>query len=248
MGSEKCKYNWQNTGRMAFYDSSTFETHMTSFPVCFYDDFIGADTVIPAGGSEESGCHWSKAIVGAAPPTVAKVADAAGGLVQCALTADSQAQTASLYMGDQRNFDVSKGLIFEARIKVSVTPTDVAEAVWGIMADTGVPDTVAYSAFFTADGSTSVYCETDDNATDTSADSGITAGTTDWRIYRIDCTDVTDIKFYIDGAQVASSTTFPYAATGANAILQPWIGLYKASGTGVGTIQCDYVRIMQNRS
>ena len=80
-----------------------------------------------------------------------------------------------------------------------------------------------------------------------SADSGVVAGTTTWRIYRIDCTDVTSIKFYIDGNQVAATTTFAYEATGADAILQPAVGLYKASGTGVGTVQVDYIRAWQNR-
>lgn len=240
------KVKWQ--GSIAeVYDPAYQYTHVHRFaPAAFEDHFFGADAVIPASGSEESGCKWSKKIVGAAPPTVAKVADAGGGVVQCALTSDSQAQTAALEMGDMRNFDVSKGLIWEARVKVSVLPTLVAEAVWGLIGDYAAPDSVTYSAFFTADGSGEIFCEVDDNATDSSATSGVTATTAQWKVYRMDFTSVTDVKFYIDGSEVAAATTFPYAATGANAILQPWFGMYKASGAGLGIIQVDYVRIWQN--
>ncbi|NIO43781.1 MAG: hypothetical protein GTO41_28665, partial [Burkholderiales bacterium] len=109
-------------------------------------------------------------------------------------------------------------------------------------------DAITYSAFFTADGSGAIICEVDDNATDSSAASGVTATAAQTKIYRIDFTDVTDVRFYIDGAHVATGTTFPYAATGANAILQPLVGCYKASGAGVGTVQCDYQKIWSQRS
>ena len=71
---------------------------------------------------------------------------------------------------------------------------------------------------------------------------------TDWHLYRIDCTDIAAVRFYIDGVHVATGTTFAYAAIGADAILQPYVAAYKASGTGVGTVQADNVRIWSNRS
>lgn len=240
---------WRD-GKLVMYDpSEDYETMSFQKGIAFLEDFCGAFTAIPAGGSEESGCLWSKKIVGAAPPTVAVVADAAGGIVQCALTNDDQKQDAALYMGDQRQFDLSKDLMIEWRVKVSVTPTLVAEAYWGLFdnwAD-GEVDAATYMICFTADGSTSIYCESDDNTSDLSADSGVDAGTSDWKVYRIEIFDTTDIHFYIDGVRVASSTTFSFAATGANAILQPMFGLYKASGAGVGTIQVDYVKIWADR-
>jgi len=248
------KAEWKGSV-LTFYESSDQERIERLAPCRFKEDFIGAyhsaaAAGYPAAGSEESGCPWATKIVGAAPPTVAGVTGGANGLVQCALTSDSQKQDAFLGMGDQRTFDVSKGLVFEARVKVSVTPTLVAEAYWGLFDDwsDGLVDSATYMICFCADGSTSVYCESDDDASDKSADSGVTAGTTDWRVYRFEVLDVTDIHFFIDGNRVASSTTFPFAATGANAVLQPAIGLYKASGAGVGTIQVDYIKIWHNRS
>ena len=38
-----------------------------------------------------------------------------------------------------------------------------------------------------------------------------------------------------------------FAATGALAVLQPYLGCYKPSGTGVATLTIDYVRAWMNR-
>jgi hypothetical protein len=240
---------WVN-GILTYYEGNSHEQVLPMAPIVFYDDFLGAGAVtIPAAAAAESGMPWAKKIVGAAPPTVAGVADAANGVVQCALTADSQKQDAGLYHDDQRGFSLEQGLIFEARVKVSVLPTLVAEAVWGLVGDwaDGL-DAITYSAFFTADGGGALACEVDDNTTDQSAAAGVTVLNTEWKTYRIDFTDLTDIRFYIDGVHVATGTTFKYVATGANAILQPYFGLYKASGAGVGTIQVDYCRCWMERS
>lgn len=109
------------------------------------------------------------------------------------------------------------------------------------------PDNASYSAFFAARASGELFCEVDDNATDQSATSGVTATTAQWKTLRIDCRDVTNIKFYIDGVQVATGTTFAFAATGANALMQPYIGCYKVSGTGVGTLSVDYGKVWCQR-
>jgi len=198
----------------------------------------------------QPGYPWTKKIVGAAPPTVAMVADAAGGIAQCALTAAAQKQDAALFMDDNRQFLITQGVVFEARVKLSALPTTDGEAIWGLVGDwADGPDNITYSVFFTADGSGEIFCEKDDGAggTDQSATSGVTVTNTDWKVYRIDCRDIASIKFYINGARVASGTTFPYIATGANATLQPYLGMYKALN-GAGTIQIDEVRIWGNRS
>jgi hypothetical protein len=232
---------------LEYYDGVTQERVAPFAPVVFYDDFLGADAVIPAGGSAESGCKWAKKIVGAAPPTVARVADQLSGVAACAMTSASQAQTACLYWDDELGLAPAQGLVFEARVKLSVLPTLVGEIQFGLAgAYNAVPDTVALSMFFDADGSGAINCATDDNSTDSGAiASGVTATAAQWKVYRIDCFDVTDIRFYIDGVRVASGTTFAYADATA---LQPFFSCYKASGAGLGTIQIDYVRAWQKRS
>jgi len=238
--STKAKY--QNSV-LKFYDPAlNHETIDAKTPVAFYDDFIGADIVIPA--TAESGCRWTKKIVAAAgSPTVAGVANETNGVIACTLDATSEAQTAILYTGDQLTFDPGQGLIFETRVKLSVLPTLVTEAVIGIAAAYGVPDNIATSAWFTADGSGELICEADNGSTDTTATSGVTVTNSDWKILRIDCIDEDDVKFYINGVGVATGSTFKTAAK-----CQPFLGLYKASGAGLGTLQVDYVKIWQKRA
>ena len=247
MSKTLAKYNFKESGFPLVYDKSTFESLVPMFPVVFYDDFIGADIVIPASGAVESGVKWSKKIVGAAPPTVAKTADGVNGMVLNSLTSASQKQDAALHMNDELMFSIAQGAIFEARLSLTTLPTLLAVAsfgLWGAWADGGS----AYRVGFEVPAGGIVTCESDDNATDTAAASAITLVAGTYYIFRIDCTDQADIKFYINGARVCSSTTFNNAASTANSKMQPHVGLYKASGAGLGVLSVDYVRVFQDRS
>jgi len=247
MSKTKCQYNWYETGRQAFYDGVTFETLKAMYPINFYDDFIGADGVIPATGAAESGCKWSKKIVGAAPPTVAKTADGVNEDVLCSLTSADQKQDAALHMNDELRFSIAQGAIFETRLALTTLPTLEGIAsfgLWGAWADGGS----AYRVGYEVPAGGIVACESDDNATDTSASSEITMVAGTYYIFRIDCTVQTNIKYYINGNRVAAATTFANAASAANSKMQPHIGLYKASGAGLGVMSVDYVKVFQNRS
>ncbi len=77
---------------------------------------------------------------------------------------------------------------------------------------------------------------------------GITVTNSQWVVLRIDCNDPTNILFYIDGVQVASTTTFSANAV-PTLVLQPVLRIGKeSSGTPVGSLDVDYVRIWQRRS
>lgn len=247
MGKVKCEYNWHNTGKQVFYDGSTFEILKAMYPVQYYDDFVGADVVVPASGSPESGCKWSAKIVGAAPPTVAKTADGVNGFVLNSLTNADQKQDAALHMNDELMFSIAQGAIFEARLAFTTLPTLLAVGslgLWGAWGDGGS----AYRVGFEVPAGGVVTCESDDNATDTSAASTVTLVAGTYNIFRIDCTNQTNIKFFIDGNQICSSTTFANAASASNSKCQPHFGLYKASGAGLGVMSIDYCKVFQNRS
>lgn len=244
------KARWVN-GILTFYDRVTHEQLGPQAPLVYYDDFTGPGSVaIPPAGVAESGMDWVDKIVAAAgAPTVVGLADAANGVIECALDNTGEEQEVLCYHNDQRNFSLEQGCIFECRAKLSVLPTLLAEAVFGLFGDYALgPDNPTYRVFFTADGDGEIFCELDDGATPLVVTSGVTVTNAQWKIYRIDFTSVTDIRFYIDGIHVATGTTFAYAATGANAILQPYFGLYKSGGAGLGTLLVDYVRIWQKRS
>lgn len=230
-------------GQQQFFDDQQqFELLHVMAPIQYRDDFVGAGSlVIPAAGSAESGVDWVKKIVGAAPPTVAGVASGAGGQIACTLTATSEKQDAAIYHGDQKSFDVTKGLIIEWRAQLSVLPSAAGvQAVFGV---SGVwidgPDNAAQYLEFGATANGAILVRSQDGTTQKSIASGVTVLTTEWHVYRIDATDVTDIKYFIDGVQVSANNAVPFVATGANAVLQPYAAMYKPSGVGVGTLLVD---------
>lgn len=236
-----------NNGIPVFTETVSTEQVLPVAPVVFVEDFLYPSTVIPAAASLESGVMWAKKIVGAGPPTVALGASVAAGTAIGTNTADSEKQNADLYWGDQRQFCLDNGLVIEFRAKIPVLPTGTLYQVLGLAgAWVDGPDAILLSAWFALRGSGLVYCEIDDNITDRSTSSGITVVADAYHIFRIDATNKADIRFFIDGSPVATSTTFNYAATaGANSTLQPYFSGYKPSGTDVGTWTVDYVRIWQ---
>jgi hypothetical protein len=236
MGINARTYN----GFIEHFDKGTHERVLVEAPVVFYDDFLGRIVNVTdvwgvldtAGGAE------------------AIVANAANGVYGMALDATNEAQLAGLYWSDQRPLVLNQGLVFEARAALSVLPTTAVIACIGLAgAHNAAVDTVAESIWFRADANGVITVEHDDTATETSkVATGITLTAGLFAIFRIDCTIPTDIKFFINGARVAGSTTFSGAAVPTLA-LQPVIRIGKeAAGTGLGTIQLDYVRIWQKRA
>lgn len=241
-------------GNLTFFDSATFERVLPLAPVKFEDDFLwgaGGLATIPNVSSEENGFPWTKLIVGAGPPTIGAVADAASGVMELALTNDSQAQDAMIYHSDQRAFSLKQGCIFEARVKFSVLPTTGVKAVLGLAGDHNLDkDAVTEHAWFGAAASAAMIAETDDTTNDNDdVSTGVTVTTSQWKIYQIDFRTIADVRFYINGASVATATTFDMSnLSDSEAVMQPYFSLDKASGTGVGTMQIDCVRIWSNRS
>jgi hypothetical protein len=244
MGNTKSK--WRNQ-QLAFYDGSTHETVLPVSPVYFYDDF--ANTVINIAAAGNPG--WTLIDAGAA--TEAIVANQSCGAV--ALTHDStvQLQEAGLTWGDSKNFWLDNGPIFEARVRLAVLPTLLTEAFWGLAGDYAVGGLVAADeaplihAFFCADGSGIITIHTDDTVNETAVGgvaTGITVVAADYHVYKIDFTDATSVKFYIDGERVAASTTFNMSE-GTNIPVQPYFMSYKSGGAGLGTVYIDYCRVWQ---
>jgi hypothetical protein len=244
-----CKWNWHNTGHQVWYDKTTFETLENTYPLQFYDDFLGA-----AGGSVFDGTNiWNVVDVGAG--TAAIEADQGNGIFRLEITNAGAAEDATLYHNDNRTFDVTNGVIFETKIDVStlLTTAGTVEGVIGMCGNHNLDnDTIQESAWFKLDGAgTAIACETDDNVAINNDDitTGISAVAGTPNIYRIDFTTLSDVKFFIDGVRVCTSTTFDLSAlTGAAAVLQPYIGLDCAADASLGIFDIDYVKILSNRA
>jgi hypothetical protein len=236
----------------SFNDSATWETIQRFSAVTFDEDFTGPALVtIPNFGSPVNGCPWVKKLVkDFGSPSVAILANYSGGAVRLALDATSEAQEATLYANDVLNWDMTKCAIWEARISNHVLPTGNAEIVFGLQsAWASGPDNASfYAQFQEAVGGTGlVNFRTQDGVNTLAGASPITMVVDTFHIFRIDATDPTNIRFFIDGVEVSSRGQTSFAATGANAVLQPYVSVYKASGTGVATVDVDMIQIAMNR-
>lgn len=258
MANTKCSYNWHNTGRMVFYDGATLETLHAKYPVSFYDDFLGA-FLQKYTAAEDTHSLW-RTVETQLNTAIGLKADELNGVVNIIVDSDDIAEVGCLHWGDQESLSIEQGLIFEARVAFSVLPTtgtETVQAVWGIAgAHNTTPDSIDCHAWFRLESAaqTALLWETDDNVTnddDNAASITLAAGTmaAQGKIYRIDCTDITAVKFFVDGVLVGTASMAGLTAAIGN--VQPYFCVSKAksaANTGTGTMLIDYVKVWQNRA
>ncbi len=262
MGSQyaESKYGWYDTGQWVMYNPTTLETLMSSFPIHEKEEFTGGfvEKVI---ASENTVARWSVVETDVNAGIVVET-DGVGGVAQLTLDSDDVTQISALYWGDQESLDINKGLVIEWRATLSVLPAvgggvEEVHAVMGVAgAHHAVSDTVDMNAWFRVEASanTALLWETDDATTNdddnaTSPATTVAAGT--YNIYRIDFTDLTAVKFYVDGVLVGTAPAANFAAVGATiSKCQPYFRVSKvksAANTGVATMKIDYILWMQRR-
>lgn len=238
MGDTKAK--WRGN-QLAFYDGATYETVRPMAPRALIEDFEG-DTLNTDKwlASIDVGGHSSNAVnAGAATGT---------------FTADNENQeVGTVAAGNSLDWDASKGLIIEFRLSLDVLPTLVTEAHWGLLGEAQVDDKQIVSAedykeycVFTADGSGAITINCDDNVAGAqhAIATGVTVLAGAYHVYRIDLTDIANIMFYIDGVQVAATTTFTLDSLVSD-LVQPVAIMTKHDGAGLGTLSVDYIKIWQ---
>jgi hypothetical protein len=250
MGATKSK--WRG-GQLAFYDGSTYETTEPVSPIYVYDDFLGYDVAKTDGQffnlNSTTDSFWTIAATGVGGP--ATVTNALSN-VTLHLEADDETEDAGIY-SDTLTFNIDKGPIFETRIDVAVLPTLAAEVHIGFQGEAHVADDqvaaaddIDYHIFFVLDGGGAYVIYTDDHSVaghNTAVATGITAVPGTYNVLRIDCTDASDVKFYIDGAGVAKTTTFNLSNGSMN--MMPNIMVTKAGSAGLCDLNVDYVRVWQ---
>jgi hypothetical protein len=227
-------------------DAASTETIAQYKPAILVDDFVGPGSVVPAAGSAAHGYPWvSKIVDTEGTPTVAVTSNGAGGIMACALDSTSEAQEATLYAGDVLNWDVDDNLIYEARIAASVLPTGNAGMAFGVSSAWVADGAETHYLRFSVASTGIVSVQGKDGTTTTNTATSVTLSAAAFHIFRIDATNPAAVVFQIDGATVG---TAPYAATGGSAVLQPLAGVWKASGTGVATLQIDRIMVAMDRS
>ena len=184
----------------------------------------------------------------AGSPTLGFVSGDAAGVYQLKHDAQDEAQRLTLYMGDNKQFDVSKNLVFMARVKV-----DAAAIPWsadqrfvvGLADDLNATlDSITAHAWFRMEGaSANLLWETDDGTTDDDDnDTGVDVADDTWLDLAIDLRDTSAVKFYVDGAYVGEGDISAHSGN-----LQVYMEIQKDGGTEADALEVDYLRVEFDR-
>ena len=194
----------------------------------------------------------AKAVQGSA--TGDFLANTAGGVYSLATAAVSEAEAAQLTCGDQLVFDPTKGLVFEARVRVNIPgATITADERWVVglvsahaTAQTAL-DGTTINAWFRGEGANlNIYVEGDDNVTNTDdVDSGVDYVDNTWMLLKIDMSDITAVTFAINRNPIATTVSMA-ALTSAN-LVQPILCYQRDAGSEINLLECDWLRVSGGR-
>lgn len=224
---------------MHFYEDTTHETVRPFAPLYFQDDFLGTALDV----------KWTKRDTGDATELVTAVGN---GVLQLLLTNAVEVQLGGVDWNDVRSLVLNQGLMFEARVRFTTLPANASTAVVGLCGNHNAAiNTVAESIWFRWNFSGDITVENDDTAgahETSSVATGVTLGLNEYAIIKIDCTDIADVHFFINGERVAAATTFNMNTVPA-LLLQPVARMDKAANAlNLGVMEVDYIRVWQERS
>lgn len=210
----------------------------------FVEDFLGPMTLT---ASPTNGDLWDIADTSSAGTPTYTVGGING---EATLTLDStsEVQNVCLFQSDVLNYDIDLIQRIEMRVKTVASLDSATSIAWGLAsARNDAIDSIAAHASFRVIGSNDVVVESDDGTTDKD---DISTGTTLVATYKKFVIDFTggksNVKFYIDGARVAASTTFDMSAYSSG--LQPYVQIQKTADTNTDSVVIDYVKIVSKRA
>jgi len=195
--------------------------------------------------------------------------DAPDGVLRLLHTVTTEAEACLLSLGGTNAISPTKEVIFEARVKITLSTDSVFEdgSVYEVIvgmatagstvsvsagAFDGFADNVGFRLGGGAQETNSIFLESDDGTTDNDdKDSGIdfTSGT--YHTYKIDMTDTSNVKFYVDGVSANNGNTFDMSAIAATDYLEPFILFARTSDGGTErahAMDIDYVKCTWKRS
>jgi len=232
------KARWENT-YLIYYDADTWETIRAVSPMWHSSDFT-----VPALDTTNSWCAWDYQ-----GGTETLLADQPQGVVQLLLSSANESQTAGIDYNDEKQIRAAYGPSIEFRMRFTTLPAGSTTAVWGLYGSRNdALDSITESIWFRADGSGAITVENDDGTNETSkVATGITVVADAWHIYRIDLHENDACRFYIDGGQVATGSTFDMS-TSSTLQLQPGAVMTHGHPSDLGVMEIDYVRFWGKRS
>jgi hypothetical protein len=181
-----------------------------------------------------------------APTYVGITSDA--GAAKLTLAATAEVENVCLFQNDVLPFKLSNLISVEYNVLVAGIDS-VTTLVWGIAsARNDTPDTTTVNAQFRMEGSVStslIVVETDDNTTDNDDKATGVSLTNAYKRCLIDFSyGLADVRFFIDGARVATGTTFNMSAATSTQQVQLNTQIQKASGTGVPSLTIDMIEVV----
>lgn len=203
---------------------------------------VAANYLIGSGGTLASRSTGT-------PTGIAQVANTANGEVSMTLAATSEAEFSGVDFTDELNIPASRAIYFEARIKTpAVALTSVQDVIIGLgTAYNATLASVSKYIRFRLNGSNVVLIEGKDGTTTNALASPTTAMTltaATYYLFTIDGTQPGVYEFFVDDNKLGSLTQSAFAATD---LLQPSIGIAKASGTTAPALTMDMLRCAWNR-
>jgi len=218
--------------------------------VTIFDDFYGKGS-LPLVASDSEGSNFVNADTSSAGAPTLAYQSAADGVYRMAFASTDEAEYLTTYLGDVLVIPPTKNPIFEARVKITGTFTADDRVVIGLSsARNNTLDNVVDHIWFRMEGANSnIYAEGDDAVTDNDDnDTGIDWTSGSFHIFKIDASDLSDVKFYVDGALAALPEKIDVSGMVAGDLLQPIIEMQKDAGTVTHSVDIDYISVVWERS
>lgn len=208
----------------------------------YEDDFIGTVATFPT--SADPATPW---LVDDTSSSGTPTYTTGTSVATLTLASTEEVENVCLHHGDALSFDIDLIQSIEFSAKTVATLDSATTIVMGVgSARADDPDTVTANAFFKLAGSNAIVCESDDGTNDNDDKATGLSLVATYRRFLIDFTGgKSNVKFYVDGQRVASSTTFDMSNYSAG--LQPIFQIQKTSDTNTDSLTIDYVRITCKR-
>tara|TARA_R100001163_G_C5066314_1_gene204706 strand:- start:35 stop:787 length:753 start_codon:yes stop_codon:yes gene_type:complete len=219
--------------------------------VQIFSDFVG-NGPLPVADAANAGASAfvNHDTSSSGSPTLTHQATA-DGVYRMAFASTDEAEYLATYLGDDCCIPPTKNPIFEARIKITGTFSADDRVVIGLAsARNNTLDNIADHVWFRMEGANNnILVEGDDGTTDnddndTSVD--WTSGT--FHKLKIDCSDLSDVKFYVDGTQCVLPEKIDVDQMAAGDVLQPYIEMQKDAGTVTHSVDIDYISVLWDRT
>ena len=219
--------------------------------VQIFDDFFGDGALALDGATLGTGGLFVNHDTSSSGAPTFAFQGAADGVYRMKFSSTDESQKIATYLGDAVCIPPTKKPIFEARVKITGTFSADDRVVIGLgSARNATLDSVADHVWFRMEGANNnILVEGDDAATDNDDnDTSVDWTTGTFHIYKIDMSDTSNVRFFVDGTECVLPEAIDVSGMVAGDLLQPIIELQKDAGTVQHSVDVDYISVLWERS